>query len=95
MPRKHKFPEPQDYAAKDPVILCPADRVVTLYNEATGKDARRLAKKMKEWFVEEALRKGWADCQFPPEVQSKHGGGAILLNPPSVKVTLNQIIIAR
>lgn len=95
MPKKHKFPEPKDYAAKDPVILCPADRVVTLYNEATGKGAKRIAKKMKEWFADEATKKGWAACEFPPEVQSKHGGGAILLNPPAVKVTVQQIIIQR
>lgn len=95
MPRKYKFPAPKDYAAKDPVILCPAERVICLYNQATGKDAKRIAKTMKEWFVNEAKTNGWAACEFTPEVQSKHGGGAILLNPPSVKVTVQQIIIQR
>ena len=91
--KKLKFPEPKDYPAKDPVILCPAERVVGLYNQATGKNAKRVAKKMKDWFAAEAGSKGWVKCQFPPEVQSKHSGGCILLNPLSVKVTVNQIVI--
>lgn len=93
--KKLKFPVPKDYPAKDPVILCPAERVIGLYNQETGNTATRVAKKMKEWFSEEALKKGWAACEFPPEVQTKHSGGCILLNPPAVKITVNKIVIQR
>lgn len=91
--KKLKFPEIKDYAAKDAVILCPAERVIALYNQATGKTAQRIAKKMKVWFIAEAKQKGWIECRFVPEVQSRHGAGCALLNPLSVKVTVNQIII--
>lgn len=89
--RKLKFPNPNDYAAKHPVALCPADRVLGLYEQETGKSAKRIAKKVKEWFSAEAQQKGWAACQFVPEVQSAHGAGAVLLN--SAKITVNQVFI--
>jgi hypothetical protein len=91
--RKLKFPETKDYGAKDPVILCPGERVIAIYKQETGKKAQRIAKKMKEWFMAEAKRRGWADCRFVPEVESRHGAGCVLLNPLSVKVTVNQIVI--
>ncbi|MEI6084445.1 MAG: hypothetical protein WCS70_09110 [Verrucomicrobiota bacterium] len=93
--KKLKFPETKDYAAKEAIVLCPSDRVIGLYNQATGKSAERIAKKMKEWFVATAKQKGWVECQFVPEVQSKHGAGCVLLNPLSVRVTVNQIIISK
>ena len=91
--KKLKFPDPKDYPAKNPVVLCPADRVIGLYNQATGNNAERIAKKLKEWFEKEAILKGWASCRFVPEVQSRHGAGCMLLNPLSVTVTLHKIEI--
>jgi len=91
--RKIKFPSPADYAAKYPVVLCPADRVIGLYEQATGKKAMRIAKNLKAWFAVEAKQKGWAGCRFVPQVQSEHGAGAILLNPLSTKIEVRQIII--
>lgn len=91
--KKLKFPNPSDYAAKTPLILCPAERVIGLYNQATGKKSKRIAKNMKQWFADEAKKEGWTGCHFVPEVQSKHGAGATLLNPPSVSVTVNQVTI--
>lgn len=93
MSNKLKFPDPKDYPAKDPVILCPADRAIGLYNQETNSHAVKIAKKLKIWFIQEAKQKGWIDCRFVPEVQSKHGAGCILLNPLSVEVTVNQIVI--
>jgi hypothetical protein len=91
--RRLKFPNPNDYAAKHPVVLCPADRVLGLYEQATGKRAARIAKNLKAWFTNEAKQKGWAGCRFVPEVQSVHGAGAMLLNPLSTKIEVQQIII--
>ena len=33
---KFKFPEPKKCKAGDQAILCPAERVINLYNQATG-----------------------------------------------------------
>jgi hypothetical protein len=91
--RKLQFPHPRDYAAKHPVVLCPADRVLGLFEQETGIEVQRIAKKVKQWFTEAATKAGWAGGRFVPEVQSAHGAGAILLNPLSVKITVNQIVI--
>ena len=94
MPNKpYKFPQPIDYPAKDPIILCPADRVIKLYKQALSKDAQRVSPAVRQWFVDEAIANGWADCRFLPVVQSKHSAGCILLNPAVVKVTLKRITI--
>jgi len=91
--RKLKFPDPKDYPAKSPVVLCPTERVIGLYNQATGKTAQRVAKHMMEWFVGQAKQHGWAGCRFLPTVQSRHSAGCMLLNPQSVTVSVHQIII--
>jgi hypothetical protein len=91
--KKLKFPKPDEYQANTPLIFCPAERVIGLYNQATGKDAKKMAKKLKEWFIKEAKSKGWAGCHVVPEVQSKHGAGYVLLNPPSVSISINKVTI--
>jgi HNH endonuclease len=75
------------------VHTCPADRVLGLFEQETGIEVQRIAKKVKQWFTEAATKAGWAGGRFVPEVQSAHGAGAILLNPLSVKITVNQIVI--
>ena|SRR6266498_5259114 len=91
--RPIKFPVPHDYPAKTPAVLCPADRVISLYNQDSGDIGQRIAKKMKAWFTGEAKKKGWAGCYFLPQVQSAHGAGCILLNPPSVTITMTSITL--
>jgi hypothetical protein len=93
MGRSLKFPLPKDYPAKDPIILCPADRIISIYNKANGSNRRSVAKGIIEWFKQQASDNGWADCRFVPAVQTKHSAGCILLNPLSVTVTVNQIVI--
>jgi len=88
MARKLKFPLPSDYPAKFRAVLCPGDRVIGLYNQATDKDARRIAKKVKEWFHAEAHAKGWGGVHFLPEVQSMHGAGCVLWPPPGTVVDI-------
>lgn len=93
MSRKLKFPITSDYAAKHMVVLCPAERVLGLYEQGSGIKAQRIAKKVKEWFTDEAKKHGWVGCRFVPEVQSTHGAGAILLNPLSAKITVKHITL--
>lgn len=91
--RKLKFPDPKDYAAKHIVVLCPAERVIGLYEQETGEVAERIAKTVQTWFSAEAAKRGWAGCRFVPEVQSTHGAGAILLNPVSTKLVDHKIVL--
>lgn len=78
MARNFKFPDPNDYPLKTPAVLCPADRVINIYNQETGEDAKRISKKVREWFFREAHANGWSGGHFLPEVQSQHGAGCIL-----------------
>ena len=79
---KLKFPKPDDYAAKDAAVFCPADRIVALYNQDSGKSAQRLAAGVKSWFRTKAYGNGWAGVHFMPIVQTKHGAGCAMWRPP-------------
>ncbi|MBK6686013.1 MAG: hypothetical protein IPG45_16185 [Deltaproteobacteria bacterium] len=95
MPKKHKFPDANDYGLKNPAVLCPGDRVLTLYNENGGRTAKRISKRVKAWFTAEAHEHGWVGVRFLPEVQTRHSGGAILWQAPkvSVNVTKNTLVL--
>jgi hypothetical protein len=41
---KLKFPVPGNLKAAEPAVLCPAERVLGLYNQETGKSAKKIAK---------------------------------------------------
>ena len=91
MGRKLKFPAPQDYKPAEPAVLCPAHRVIGLYNQGTSGAASRIAKKVRKWFAAEAHKQGWAGVHFLPEVQSNHGAGCVLWRPPTrvdVRITV-------
>jgi len=97
--RKFIFPNPNQCTAANPAMLCPAERVLNLYNQATAKSAQRIAKSVREWFAKTAQQNGWAGVHFLPEVQSKHGAGCVLWPPPqqinvSINVT-NQILVLK
>lgn len=93
MGRNLKFPVPSDYKPAQPAVLCPAERVIGLYNQGSGDKAQRIAKKVRTWFSAEAHREGWAGVYFLPEVQSNHGAGCVLWRPPTrvdVQVTVTK-----
>ncbi len=95
--RRFIFPNPNKCTAADMAMLCPAERVLNLYNQETGKGAKRIAKSVREWFATTAQQKGWAGVHFLPEVQSNYGAGCVLWPPPqqidvSVTVT-NRILV--
>lgn len=87
MTKKYKFPQPNDYPPKNPVIICPGDRVLNLYNQETGKEAQRLSKAVKTWFVTAAAAEGFAGAHFVPEVETHHGAGCLLQLPGEKKQT--------
>ena len=96
--RNYKFPTPASCKLKDGAVLCDAERILALYNQATGKEQKRITDPVKQWFLGQLLARGWAGGHFLPEVQSGHGAGCVLFVPPqqvnvSVKVTQNMLIL--
>lgn len=91
--RKTKFPLPSDYGSAKPVLLCTGERVLDLYNQGSGDTAQRIAKKVKKWFVAKAKNKGWAACEFVPQVQTQHSAGCLLLHTPPIRVSVTSITI--
>lgn len=83
----YKFPDPQDIPPKHPVVICPGERVIALYNQETGESAKRISKSVRGWFQDQAFEKGWAGVHFLPEVQSLHGAGCLLTAKSQQKVT--------
>jgi len=83
MAKKFKFPSPTAQYLQEPVVFCPTDRVINLFNQAhpTSKPAERVSDKVRNWFDTEALNSGWVACRFVLDVQTKHGAGAILMRP--------------
>lgn len=96
--RKIKFPDPGSCKLKHGAALCDAERVLALYNQATGKTQKRITDPVKQWFVAELLNHGWAGGSFLPEVQSGHGAGCVLFVPPpqvnvNVQVTNETLVL--
>ncbi|OQB79346.1 MAG: hypothetical protein BWX88_04881 [Planctomycetes bacterium ADurb.Bin126] len=93
---KLKFPKPKDYAAKNSTIMCPAERVLGLYNQDSGDSAQRIAKKVRAWFAGEAAKRGWAGVHFLKQVPSTHGAGCVLWQPPTqinISITVTKEIL--
>ena len=76
---KKKFPKSNERSPAKPAAICPADRVLDLYNEANQADAKKISKKVRTWFTGVAHADGWDTVGFVPEVQSQHGAGAVLI----------------
>jgi len=98
MGRNLKFPNPNDRKLSKPAILCPAERVLKLYNQDSGDTAQRIAEKVKDWFKTQAHKIGWGGVQFLDEVESDHGAGCVLWlsqQPVSsqMKNTTNQFVL--
>jgi hypothetical protein len=102
MAKDFKFPDPADYPPKSPVVICPAERVLNLYNQAhAGEEAKRTSKVVRAWFSENAHQQGWDGVHFLPEVQTNHSAGAVLLSPhgqkqmmPIANALLNQVDVS-
>jgi hypothetical protein len=93
-----KFPTPTSCKLKDRAVLCTAERILSLYNQTTGKDAQRISKSVKSWFASQAPLYGWAGCHFLPEVQSGHGAGCVLFVPPqqlnvNIQITKTTLVL--
>ncbi|HHA2366945.1 MULTISPECIES: hypothetical protein [Stenotrophomonas maltophilia group] len=77
-PRRVKFPKAAERSEAKPVVLCTSERVLKLYNQDSGKEAKRISKAVRTWFSQKAVEEGWDGVAFVPEVQSQHGAGCVL-----------------
>ena len=98
MGRKYKFPDPDSCKLKDRAVLCTAERMLAIYNQANDADAKRISKSVRAWFANEARDAGWAGVHFLPEVQSGHGAGCVLFIPPkqvnvSIRVSEQTLVL--
>jgi len=78
MAPRFQFPDSQTRSPKSTTVLCPAARVLALYNQDSGDVAQRISKKVREWFFNAAHQNGWHGVHFVPEVQSQHGAGCVM-----------------
>lgn len=96
--RKFIFPNPNNCRAGDAAMLCPAERVLNLFNQETRRSAR-ISKSVRQWFATTAKQEGWAGVHFLPEVQSNYGAGCVLWPPPqqiNVRVTVtNRVLVLK
>jgi hypothetical protein len=87
---KLKFPNPKDCKRDNPAIICPAERVLGLYNDVPGHDKKRISKDVRKWFAEESLKRGWSGVHFMKEVQTQFGAGCVLWLPPQVTINVTK-----
>ncbi|MFZ5761625.1 MAG: hypothetical protein ACOY8P_01685 [Thermodesulfobacteriota bacterium] len=90
---KLKFPHPGECKQKDRAMMCPADRVLGLFNQETSKEAKRIGKTVRTWFTNTAHNYGWAGVMFVKQVGSQHGAGCVLARPP--EIVNAQIIVTK
>jgi hypothetical protein len=90
-----KFPQSSKCTVGDPAFLCPAQRVLDLYNQANPKATReRICKAVKEWFEQQAKAEGWAGARFFKEYQSNYGAGCVLWIAPNTAPAAAQLTSA-
>ncbi|MGB9992426.1 hypothetical protein [Pseudoduganella rhizocola] len=88
----YKFPDPKKRSEHQPAVLCSNERVLALYNQdhPDSKEAKRVSKKVREWFHDEAHKAGWAGAGFIPDAATQSGLAGILwvptTNTPTVLV---------
>lgn len=95
--RRFVFPDAHSRSPRSPTVLCPADRVLALYNQESGHTAQRISKKVREWFFNAAHQVGWTGIHFVPDVQSSHGAGCIMWvsfgQTPQIRVTAQVLVL--
>jgi hypothetical protein len=65
-----KLPDPSERSEKEPAVLCGSERVLSLYNTANNKNAQRVSKEVRSWFIETAQEEGWDSAIFIKHVET-------------------------
>lgn len=72
--KKFAFPDANAVAPNSAPVICDRERVLNLYNQATGSDAQKVTPKVEKWFTNEAHNKQWAYAGFTKETGGNNGG---------------------
>ena len=88
MANKHKFLKANSYAQSKPIVFCPKDTVLALYNQnpPDGKEMSSLTLKVAKWFHKQSLDYGWSGAVLSPTVGTKHHAGCLLVQEASKAV---------
>lgn len=78
-----KLPDPSERSEKEPAVLCDNARVLSLYNNANDKNAKRISKEVRTWFLETAQDEGWDSGIFIKDVETGHSAGCVLYKKPN------------
>jgi hypothetical protein len=78
-----KLPDPSERSEKEPAVLCGSERVLSLYNTANNKNAQRVSKEVRSWFIETAQEEGWDSAIFIKHVETGHSAGCVLYKKPT------------
>ena len=81
MARLFKFPDPNDRPRNEPGALCSPDRVLAIFNQATGQEAKYVALSVKKWFTDAALAAGWVGVAWFNDVADGTSAGCVLTAP--------------
>lgn len=73
--RPLKFPDASKRSHAEPAIFCPADRVLALYNQDSGK---KVSATVKTWFDAKAQQEGWSHALWLKDVANSYGAGCAL-----------------
>lgn len=86
---KYKFPDPDKRSPANPTVLLPAERLLAIYNQETGKEAQRVSKKVQEWARETGHAAGFDGVAFSEDATPGAGRGCIFwknFNQPAPNV---------
>jgi hypothetical protein len=75
---KYKFPEAKERSQKYDSVLCPSDRVLSLYNDAHETEKQNIAKGVRDWFEKKAYAEKWDGVTWLPEVATGNSGGCVM-----------------
>ncbi|MFK4752369.1 hypothetical protein [Oceanobacter antarcticus] len=78
---KFVFPTPDKLVHGTRLAFCSKSRILQLFNKYKRSSQKKLTKPVKDWFIGEALRMGWANAIETPADQAGTDEGITLLAP--------------
>lgn len=81
MGRHFKFPDAGDRSPNQPAVMCPAERVLALFNQHSGDKGQRISAKVKTWFTTMSLSRGWGHIWWFEDVLTNRSSGCVMSIP--------------
>lgn len=88
-----KFPKITRMNQENPFVFFSKDKVLALYRQHTGKEAKNLAKKVSEWFKSEAMRQGWEVRSVKPYGNGNNAGFVLWVAKMFALEVISQTIV--